>query len=523
MKNSILNLFCCLIVFPFFAQNTQIDVKHYQLQLAVSDKNNILQLNEEIHLVCLQKTNQVVLDLTAKNATGKGMTVKKVLHNKQAVRFHQKEEQLVIEAFPMEEGLEYVFSIELEGIPTDGLVIGKNKFNQRTFFGDNWPNRAHNWFACNDHPSDKATIAYEVEVPSHYQVIANGLLESKIEAPSDKRRMIYRYATKIPLPTKVCVVGIAAFEVENIENEVMQLSSWVYPENKKEGFYDFQLAPQILVFYLDYIGKYPYEKLANVQSTTRFGGMENASCIFYDENAINGKRTCEALMAHEIAHQWFGNCVTEKDWPHIWLSEGFATYFTNLYLQQSKGEQVFDEQLKRDRAKALNFSKKYKHPVVDSTYTDLMDLLNPHSYQKGAWVLHQLRNEIGDSSFQKTIKTYYNLYQNGNANSADFERIASTISEKDLHQFFHQWLRVAEHPKLKVMILNDQREIQLQQMQSHLFEFPISLLIEYEDGTSKMHHNRFDANKSGIFIKVPKKVKAVKLDPNVDLFFEEVN
>jgi aminopeptidase N len=522
MKHVLNALFCCAIL-SVFAQNTFIDVKHYSLQLAVNDVNNNIQLNEKIRFVALKNATEVRFDLTQTNEQHKGMFVKKVVQQNKSVRFRQLPEQLILEGLQLEEGLEYEFYFELEGIPTDGLVIGKNKFNQRTFFGDNWPNRAHNWFACNDHPSDKATIEYEVEVPSHYQVIANGLLESKVEAPFDKGRMIYRYATKIPLPTKVCVVGIAAFEVENIENEVMQLSSWVYPENKKEGFYDFQLAPQILVFYMNYIGKYPYEKLANVQSTTRFGGMENASCIFYDENAINGKRTCEALMAHEIAHQWFGNCVTEKDWPHIWLSEGFATYFTNLYLQQSKGEQVFDEQLKRDRSKALNFSKKYQHPVVDSAYTDLMDLLNPHSYQKGGWVLHQLRREIGDSTFQKVIQTYYNLYQNSNANSEDFERVAMQISGKDLHQFFHQWLRVAGHPTLKVMILNEQSEIQIKQVQAQLFEFPISLLIEYEDGTSKMYHNRFDTNKSGIIIKVPKKVKAVKLDPNVDLFFEEVN
>lgn len=519
----VLNAFFCCAFLSGFALNTSIDVKHYSLQLAVNDANNNIQLNEKIRFVALKNASEVRFDLTQKNEQQKGMLVKKVVQQNKSVRFRQLPEQLILEGLQLEEGLEYELYFELEGIPTDGLVIGKNKFNQRTFFGDNWPNRAHNWFVCNDHPSDKATIEYEVEVPSQYQVIANGLLESKVEAPFDKGRMIYRYATKIPLPTKVCVIGIAAFEVQNIENEVMQLSSWVYPENKKEGFYDFQLAPQILAFYINYIGKYPFEKLANVQSTTRFGGMENASCIFYDENAINGKRTCEALIAHEIAHQWFGNCVTEKDWPHIWLSEGFATYFTNLYLQQSKGEEVFDEQLKRDRSKALNFYKKYQHPVVDSTYTDLMDLLNPHSYQKGGWVLHQLRREIGDSTFQKVIQTYYNLYQNSNANSEDFERVAMQISGKDLHQFFHQWLRVAGHPTLKVMILNEQSEIQLQQVQAQLFEFPISLFIEYEDGTSKMYHNRFDTNKSGIIIKVPKKVKAVKLDPNVDLFFEEVN
>jgi aminopeptidase N len=249
--------------------------------------------------------------------------------------------------------------------------------------------------------------------------------------------------------------------------------------------------------------------------------MENASCIFYDENAINGKRTCEALMAHEIAHQWFGNCVTEKDWPHIWLSEGFATYFTNLYLQQSKGEKVFDEQLKRDRSKALNFSKKYQHPVVDSTFTDLMDLLNPHSYQKGAWVLHQLRREIGDDYFQQTIKTYYKLYQNSNANSGDFERVAMQISGKDLHQFFYQWLRVAEHPRLKVILINE--TIEIQQLSKFPFEFPLTSLIEFEDGSNQLVKHYFNKTIQKIVLNVNQKVKAVKLDPNVDLFFEEVN
>jgi aminopeptidase N len=292
-------------------------------------------------------------------------------------------------------------------------------------------------------------------------------------------------------------------------------------KNKKEGFYDFQLAPKIVSFFQAYIGKYPFEKLANVQSTTRFGGMENAGCIFYDEDAINGKRTCERLMAHEIAHQWFGNCVTEKDWQHIWLSEGFATYFTNLYIQQTISELEFDEQLIRDRTKALNFSKKYVHPVVDSTYTNLMDLLNPHSYQKGAWVLHQLRREIGDDYFQQTIKTYYNLFQNSNANSADFERVASNVSGKNLSGFFYQWLRVAEHPRLKVILINE--TIEIQQLSKFPFEFPLTTLIEFEDGSNQLVKHYFNKSNQSIVLNVNQKVKAVKLDPNVDLFFEEVN
>ena len=133
------------------------------------------------------------------------------------------------------------------------------------------------------------------------------------------------------------VIGVADMHIEEagiIDGK--KVNSCVYPKHKKEALHDLALAPAILEFYINYIAPYEYKKLDNVQSTTRFGGMENAGCIFYDEDALDGTRTSEGLIAHEIVHQWFGNSATEKDWCHLWLSEGFATYLTNVYFEKPK-------------------------------------------------------------------------------------------------------------------------------------------------------------------------------------------
>jgi aminopeptidase N len=108
--------------------------------------------------------------------------------------------------------------------------------------------------------------------------------------------------------------------------------TYVFPEDKETGFKSYAVAKEILPFFIKNVGPFAYEKLANVQSKTIFGGMENASCIFYFEESVKSN-TIEELMAHEIAHQWFGDAASEKSWPNLWLSEGFATYFTNLYLE----------------------------------------------------------------------------------------------------------------------------------------------------------------------------------------------
>src|SRR5690606_33381103 len=158
--------------------------------------------------------------------------------------------------------------------------------------------------------------------------------ESDIEG--DRRRTHTR--SEVPIATKVMVIGVARFAVDHVrEVNGIPVTSWVYPQDRDAGFSDYARAAAILDYFDSHIGPYPYLKLANVQSKTRYGGMENAGNIFYSEGSVTGTGRSEGTIAHEIAHQWFGDSVTEADWYHVWLSEGFATYFTLLWYEHAYG------------------------------------------------------------------------------------------------------------------------------------------------------------------------------------------
>src|SRR5262249_29677371 len=139
--------------------------------------------------------------------------------------------------------------------------------------------------------------------------------------------------------------------------------------------------------------------LAHLQSSTRFGGMENASAIFYSDQAFRTGQLGTGTVAHETAHQWFGDAVTEREWPHLWLSEGFATYFAALWTQHSAGDSAFRSEMSGIRRDITTAQEVAKRPVIDTIETDLMALLNTNSYQKGGFVLHMLRTMLGDSAF----------------------------------------------------------------------------------------------------------------------------
>jgi aminopeptidase N len=318
------------------------------------------------------------------------------------------------------------------------------------------------------------------------------------------------------------VIGIANFAIQEsgtVNN--IPVSSWVYPEEKDKGFYDYALAVDILPYFIKNVGPYAFKKLANVESTTMFGGMENASAIFYsDEASITGERKSESLLAHEIAHQWFGDMATEADWSHLWLSEGFATYMTILYFEHKYGYDTAKYMLSKNRQQVIDFARKRPRPVVDSSVTDYMELLNANSYQKGGWALHMLRRQLGDSIFWKGIQTYYNRFAGKNAVTGDLCRVMEEVSGKNLKPFFIQWLFTAGHPRLNVTwkynAVKKLIDITVIQQQEVMFQFPLEIQV---DGALTKQIAITD-RETRVSIPYTKKPATVILDPQINLLFE---
>jgi aminopeptidase N len=228
---------------------------------------------------------------------------------------------------------------------------------------------------------------------------------------------------------------------------------YVAPEQRKILPGAFSRAGDIVQFYASLVGPFPYEKLAHLQSETRYGGMENATAIFYSDALFRRAGVSEGLIAHETAHQWFGDAVTERLWPHVWLSEGFATYFAALWTQHAHGDSAFRAEMERSRSYILgDTAAVVRRPVIDTIETELVALLNNNSYAKGGFVLHMLRSELGDSAFFSGIRDYYAKHKHGTALTADLQLALEHASGKNLQAFFDQWLRRPGYPEVSVSL-----------------------------------------------------------------------
>ncbi len=491
-----------------------VNVRHYTFRVALNDANDTIkgQATVDIKFVTDEKAFQ--LNLVKPGANGKGMLVSSVTERGKSVSFLQDSDVVNINSIAKAGSL-HSYTIAYQGVPADGLIISTNKFGHRTFFGDNWPNRAHNWLPCADYPADKATVDFIVTAPDHYQVVANGLKTEEKELPDHLK--LTHWKEEAGLPTKVMVIGVADFAVDHTGDVgAIPIYTYVFPENKGTGFKSYAVAKKILPFYIKMFGPYAYEKLANVQSKTIFGGMENASAIFYFENSV-GDKGIEELMAHEIAHQWFGDAASEKSFAHLWLSEGFATYMTNVYLENKYGIDTLKKRLKADRNTVFRFEKRRLTPVVDTAVKgNFMQLLNANSYQKGGWVLHMLRRKLGDTLFWKGIRAYYAKYKGGNANTDDFKNVMAQTSGQNLDQFFKQWLYTAGHPNLTITwTYVDSRKnlaITIKQNQGNVFEFPLELFVDGKLQTIIIKNQMTTFN-----LPAQAKPTTIAADPNVNL------
>jgi len=434
-----------------------VDVLDYALSLDLPDSGNRIQGRAVLTVRRTGRTDTLVLDLLS-------LRVDSVLVDERATRFRRDSATIRI---PLRAGSSDTLTIAVRygGPVTDGLIIRDDTAWGWTAFADNWPSRGRHWIPSVDHPSDKATVSWTVRAPSRLKVIANG--DRLGEAPvngSNPPRTVTRWRMNEPIPVYLMVIAAAPLYEYDLGETACGLTlvgrcvhQWVYVEPRMKDFLPgpFRSAADIVSLFGALVGPFPYEKLAHLESSTRFGGMENASAIFYADQPFRKRTMTDGVIAHETAHQWFGDAVTETEWSHLWLSEGFATYFAALWTRKSAGDSAFRAEMEEIRRAVLSSRVVAERPVIDTAERNLMALLNENSYQKGGFVLHMLRTTLGDSAFFRGLHRYYDRYRNGNALSDDLRRELEASSGTPLGWFFDQWLRRPGFPDLTISWVYD--------------------------------------------------------------------
>jgi len=505
-----------------------IDVEHYRFALTLSDSTDRIVGEATVRVRSLAPAlRTVTLDLASLTAErqGRGMTVSSVLRHGSPLVFVHDADRLVItldQAARPGEVLE--LTVRYAGVPADGLQIKPNKYGDRSFFSDDWPDKAHQWLPTIDHIADKATMEMDVVAPAHYQVISNGERVEETDLPNATRRTVWRES--VPIAPWLYVLGVARFAVQGIgDYRGIPLSTWVFAQDRDAGFFDFAVpTPDVVAFYSERIGPFSYEKLANVQSNSVSGGMEAASAILYSAGSVSGTRNVRwrNVVIHEIAHQWFGDAVTESDWNDVWLSEGFATYFTLLFIEHAYGRDEFVAGLRDSRQTVLDFyAKTPDYRVVHEDLADMAQVTSSMTYQKGSWTLHMLRQQMGDDRFWAGIRDYYARYRNANASTTDFRLAMERASGLDLKPFFQQWLYRGGVPRVDGSWHWDanakQVIVELNQSQpGESFLLPIDIGIALSAGAPlRIEHVEFDARSARFTIPADREPERVELDPNV--------
>ncbi len=512
-----------------YPKNPNIDALNYAFTIELSDTTDLIvgELALDLRFVG-PGVRAVRLDLISISAaqSGKGMRVSGVTMNGTAMPYtHANDVLLVPLASAPAAHQRARLVVRYRGAPATGLKIGNNKYGDRTFFSDNWPDKARHWLPTIDHPYDKATSEFIVTAPSHYQVVSNGLQVEISDVPGGRRRTHWK--NSVPIAPWLYVLGAARFAVQRVGSfEGKAIETWVYAQDRDAGFADFATPTKdVLAYYSDYVGPFAYERLANIQSNSVSGGMEAASAILYSESSVTGTGSARwrNVVIHEIAHQWFGNAVTEADWDDVWLSEGFATYFTLLYIEHAYGRDEFVRGLQSSRGTVMSFAAKNPaYTIIHKNLSRMEDVTSSHTYQKGSWTLHMLRGVMGSDAFQRGIRAYYARHFNRNATTADFRLAMEEASGLELGWFFEQWLYKPGTLKVAGSWTYDaaggQVRMTLDQVQNDgsLFTMPIEIGV-YSKGqpTPAMERVRVTAKSNTFTINAPTAPDSVRLDPNL--------
>ena len=455
-RGVILVAFILVVAFHSFAQRRERLVDswkplHYDIDLAFDDQlTEFTSARADISVqVLAPKLDKIDLDFAE-------LPIDSVLVDGKPARYERTSEQMnVFLARAAMRGQKLNITIKYHGHPTEGLVFAKDRDGKPSATGDNWPNRVHYWIPSLDHPSAKATVSFTVSAPQRYQVIANG----KFIMLNGLATSHWKFEESKPIPPYCMIVAVNQGAIINSPDK--SVTNLLYNVPQHDSDYapkGFAPAAPALAFFSRTIAPYPYEKLDLIIGATRYGGMENSSAIVFTNSLFDSRANdkmsarfaiperIESVVAHEIAHQWFGDSLTQSTWADLWLSEGFATYFAGLFIEKEDGEAAFHQYMTNAAQKYFAYERQRNAPIHDTDTLDLMKLLNENNYEKGAWVLHMLRARLGDDAFFRGLRGYYNEHESGNATTEDLRKALEKSSGKSLREFFDRWVYGSGHP-----------------------------------------------------------------------------
>lgn len=465
---------------------------HYAVNITLNDQlSEITAATARIDVSIIKATGAIDLDFG-------DLTIDSVSLNSNVVPFTHKNGKLLLELpQAVNAGAALVVTVNYHGKPKDGLILTNDKDGHPAAVGDNWPDRVHHWLPVLDHPSAKATVTFNVTAPAGQEVVANGRLDHVETTASGQRT--WTYSEGVPIPPYCMIIGVGQFaHVESAQRALTPLSYYVPLSERDLAQKGFSPAIPSLELFTDKIAPYPYEKLALIVGATRFGGMENSSAIVFTSTLFSRNSPAGmskafgvpfnniTVIAHEIAHQWFGDSVTESTWSDLWLSEGFATYFAALFVQRYEGEEAFQRYMSNAATTVFEYEKRKRVPIFDRDTESLMELLNANSYQKGAWVLHMLRSNLGDDVFFRGIRAYYESHKNSVASTEDLRVALEKASGKDLRAFFTRWVYDSGHPQYELkwywLAKKEVRVVLTQKQPGNAFADPIHLTLSTAKG-----------------------------------------
>ncbi|MDE2125074.1 MAG: M1 family metallopeptidase [Armatimonadetes bacterium] len=388
-------------------------------------------------------------------------------------------------------------------------------------------NGNHLWAPMVDHPNVKTTVDEIVTVPAGWACIGNGSLVSDVSHRGAGTHTIH-WQLKEPIATYLISLAGGAMDEKHTEWHGIPLTYAVPAGQGAALDASFGNTPDILSFYTGVLHvAFPWPKLAQTAVPGFNGGMENASAITYGTSILSrpgaANYPSSYFTSHEIAHQWFGDLVTCKDWGDIWLNEGFATFMQLQYFRHAFGKAAFDGARENDLRTVLAEATRYERPLSCLTYRQRDMLFDSCSYQKGALVLDLLRRTMGDTRFWHAIRLYLTRYRFGNANSRDFERAMAQGGGMDLSTFFRQWVFLPGHPIISgewtwnaatghVVVTAEQRTSIASG--PAVWNVPLKIAVDTAGGKTAEFTETFDQDNQSWSLPVGAHPTAVRLDPD---------